>query len=314
MNKNVKSTNWLLTRNFREGEELDAEAWLRAAFVATKAKYLVGQLEQGLKEERRHIQAYVHFAQQKTLLGLKKYDAEMHCDIVKIDNGVRDYCMKELTRVAGPWEFGERPVRRNSKEDWDEVRELAKSGEFDRIPSGLYIQNLANLHKLNELSQPDGSDIGHLRGILIWGEAGVGKSLFAREYVCRDLSIYNKAHNKWWTGFKGQKKVIWDDLNLEEAKIFGNQFKLYMDRYAIRGEVKGATVPLDYEFFVITSQYSLEQLFQDQETYDAISRRCYVYHMSKHTSLEFPTQFSHLAMKQKLFSEKKPDLDKHLKD
>jgi len=28
--------------------------------------------------------------------------------------------MKEDTRVEGPWEFGNKPVRRNAKVDWDE--------------------------------------------------------------------------------------------------------------------------------------------------------------------------------------------------
>lgn len=310
----TKSRNWLVTRNFQDGENLDAEAWLRAFFNAVKAVYLVGQLEQGLEEGRLHIQAYVNFGNTKYLGGLRKADAVAHFTPVLRDNGAGDYCMKELTRVLGPWEFGTKPVRRNCKADWDEVRELAKKGDFEAIPSDVYIQHCSSLHKINELHQEALVDVGHLRGILIYGEAGVGKSLMARKYVCPDLEIYSKQHNKWWTGFKGQKKVIWDDLNPEEAKIFGNQMKLYMDRYAIRGEVKGATVPLDYDYFVITSQYSLEQLFTDPETYEAIKRRCYVYHMHTEKELGFKSQFSHEDMRRKLWGGEEPDLTGFLRD
>ena len=36
----------------------------------------------------------------------KKIDKRVHVETVKINNGADDYCMKEDTRVEGPWEFG----------------------------------------------------------------------------------------------------------------------------------------------------------------------------------------------------------------
>lgn len=41
---------------------------------------------------------------------IKKFDSRVHIEIVKINNGAHDYCLKEETRIEGPWEFGERPV------------------------------------------------------------------------------------------------------------------------------------------------------------------------------------------------------------
>lgn len=49
----------------------------------------------------------------------------MHAEPVRRDNGASDYCMKEDTRIDGPWEFGEKPMRRNNGHDWSEVRDLA---------------------------------------------------------------------------------------------------------------------------------------------------------------------------------------------
>lgn len=46
---------------------------------------------------------------------LKKYCSKSHFEMVKKDNGVQAYCMKEDTRLEGPWEFGVKPVKRNSK-------------------------------------------------------------------------------------------------------------------------------------------------------------------------------------------------------
>lgn len=49
--------------------------------------------------------------------------------------------MKEESRIDGPWEFGIKPVQRNSKEDWDEVKSKAKAGKLDEIPSEIYVKH-----------------------------------------------------------------------------------------------------------------------------------------------------------------------------
>jgi len=46
-----------------------------------------------------------------------------HLEPVKVDNGVADYCMKEETRFAGPWEYGKQPKNKCGKLDWDKVKQ-----------------------------------------------------------------------------------------------------------------------------------------------------------------------------------------------
>jgi len=49
---------------------------------------------------------------------LQKLAPRGHFEKVKVNNGADDYCLKEDTRVEGPWELGSKPVKRNSKVDW----------------------------------------------------------------------------------------------------------------------------------------------------------------------------------------------------
>lgn len=69
-----------------------------------------------------HLQFFCNFKKPVRPSHIKKVDNKLHIEAVKINNGADDYCMKEETRVDGPWTFGIRPIKRNSKADWDMVR------------------------------------------------------------------------------------------------------------------------------------------------------------------------------------------------
>jgi len=48
---------------------------------------------------------------------LKKHCKHAHFTIVKLNNGVEEYCNKEKGRLEGPFDFGIKPARRNLKGD-----------------------------------------------------------------------------------------------------------------------------------------------------------------------------------------------------
>jgi len=92
----------------------------------------------------------------------------------------------------------------------------------------------------------------------------------AREKYGHDL--YLKAQNKWWDGYMGQKYVLLDDFDKHGACL-AHHLKIWADRYSTYGEVKGSTIPLQIEKFIITSNYEPKQLFEDAEMLAAIERR-----------------------------------------
>lgn len=139
----------------------------------------------------------------------------MHIEIVKRNNGADGYCMKEETRIDGPWEYGKKPVRVNSKVDWSEVRQNAISGQLDKIPDNIFITHYGNLRKIEKdyMSVEDAPDV---RGVWIHGPAGIGKSRKARhDYP----DFYPKLCNKWWDGYQGQPNIIMDDLDPKRAEM-----------------------------------------------------------------------------------------------
>lgn len=87
----------------------------------------------------------MHFKTPVRAACIKKRDLRLHIEAVKINNGADDYCEKEDSRVDGPWRFGVKPVKRNSKADWADVKEKAKKGLLDEIPDDIYVKHYANL-------------------------------------------------------------------------------------------------------------------------------------------------------------------------
>lgn len=83
-------------------------------------RFIRGQVERGEKDGVLHFQYAMNFKNPVRLSALKKHCAHSHFEKIKVDNGAFDYCKKAETRVVGPWEFGEPPLKVNCKLDMKE--------------------------------------------------------------------------------------------------------------------------------------------------------------------------------------------------
>lgn len=115
-----------------------------------------------------------------------------------------------------------------------------------------------------------------IRGVWIWGKAGIGKTRAVRE---KHPDLYYKAQNKWWDGYDGQKVVLLDDFD-KKGECLSHYLKIWADRYACTGEIKNGNTQLSHDMFYITSNYEIEDIFGgDVELVRAIKRRFRVVHM-----------------------------------
>ena len=265
--------NYLCTRNFSNFNQFPlnfVKNYLKDVYEQTEAKYVVGQGERGEQNHILHIQFYVNFANPQRMSKIKTFDNAVHVERVLVNNGADTYCMKEQTRVEGPYEFGTKPFRRNSAYDWNEIWNSAISNDFESIPADIRIRNYNNLKNISK-DYMETYDCSHLRGIWIFGPSGSGKSRWVREH-CPPHELYPKPCNKWWDGYKGQKIVVMDDLGLDGITL-GNELKIWTDRYGCILENKGGALPAQYDWFIVTSQYTISQIFKDEETKRALQRR-----------------------------------------
>jgi hypothetical protein len=116
----------------------------------------------------------------------------------------------------------------------------------------------------------EAKDHTDVRGVWFYGAPGTGKSRKARE---ENPGLFLKQQNKWWDGYEGQKVVLIDDFDKGGACL-GHYLKIWADRYACTGEIKGGMIPLNFTKFIITSNYSPEEIWSDDKVLvEAITRR-----------------------------------------
>lgn len=125
------------------------QEYLETIHKELKAVYTVGQLEKG-EQGTPHIQFFMNFNPPIRAARIKKFDQSLHIEAVKVNNGADKYCMKEDTRLEGPFEFGVKPVERNSKHDWEEVKQHAIKGNLDKIPADIYVKHYQNLKHISK--------------------------------------------------------------------------------------------------------------------------------------------------------------------
>lgn len=272
--KQVKARFWCFTINNPTDQD-DPQGWEKPTAIRW-------QKEEG-EDDTPHYQGYCEFKQQQALTAVKKINGRAHWEPRK---GTQEeavaYVQKEDTRVEGPFEKGELSGGQGTRSDLDEVgKEIiagAKMKEISEAQPALYIQYARGMEKLAALHAPKYSHT-ECRGEWWYGEPGTGKSMTARtEYP----DAFIKAQNKWWCGYQFEDEVILDDLDKLGGQTLGHYLKIWGDSYHATGEIKGGTVNLNHKKLIITSNYTPEEMWPDDDVLcQAIKRRFPARHFKK---------------------------------
>lgn len=247
--------------------------------------YCKGQLEQGETTEYRHWQVVfntkkkVRPQQAKRLFGCETAHIEKTRSAAALE-----YVWKQETRVEGTqFELGKKPMKRNSPTDWDTVRENAKKGKLEDIPSDVYVRCYNQLKRI----ETDHREIGEdevKRVIVYYGDTGVGKSRLAhKEAREAEGGLYKKIPNtKWWCGYRSQENIIIDEF-FGDKTISLQNLLIWLDEYACTVETKGGSVPFAGKRIWITSNLHPSEWYPDarEEHKKALLRRLSIYKLTR---------------------------------
>lgn len=147
------------------------------------------------------------------------------------------------------------------------VKELLETG----VISINQLRNVQLAKTILTASEPYEHD--DVRGVWIYGPPRTGKSTRARtEYGGPVYTV--DIPTKWMDGYAGEPVILLDDFDDKWPTIWGFNLKRWADKFACIAEVKGGTVQLRHKHLIVTSNYSLEDMFRsDLILQSAIKRR-----------------------------------------
>lgn len=264
--------------------------------------YLVFQVEKASSTDKRHIQGYLELEQKGTgRVSVQKIqkliqDPTAHISCRKgTGQQAADYCKKEDTREAGPWELGEMAkIVQGTRTDIESMVLKIREGVDEEYlldnSCATYAKHFNFARSLMAKYAKPRTDKPLV--IVITGDSGIGKTHQAKELAQQFADLYstgyhvqgfNNSGNVWWTGYRDQAVVLLDEF--DDGRLPCGVFTTLCDQMSYQGEVKGGAVNITARVIIITSNTPLEHWYPKEqlEKKRAVWRRVDQLHVFKRT-------------------------------
>lgn len=244
-----------------------------------------------------HLQGYIYFKCAKTFETMQKMFAGAHVERAKgSPQHNRTYAAKgeqpklewEEFRTDGPnygrhadiYESGTLPSQ-GKRTDIDKCKDFIDSGasmrEIANEFPALIVRYSTGISKLRSLLRAPPEPIDGFDFHWYYGDTGTGKSLAART---ENPDAYIKNKNKWWCGYDHEDVVIIEEWT-PDYKMLADYLLQWCDHYPFQAEVKGSSMLIRPKRIVITSNYTIEDCFEDSKSLPPLLRRFKIKHFSK---------------------------------
>lgn len=204
----MRSRGWFFTWNNYE-TLLDPEEYA--------ADYCIYQEEVG-DEGTPHLQGYIYWASAKTLTAVKALMGDaVHLEVPRSDAHAMNYCMKDETRVGGPYEYGVRPQQGKRNDLMAVKRQIDEGGsrsDLYETSFGSMMRYERSILNYKRFKAPK-RDFQPLI-IVFHGATGLGKSRTAMtiaNYLGRVYVVPNpKGSGLYFDGYDGEEVLIFHEM------------------------------------------------------------------------------------------------------
>lgn len=237
-----------------------------------QAKYVAYSKEVAPTTGTPHLQGYISFKNAKTVVQARALLPG--CHVLVMIGSIRQndvYCSKEGQLI----EHGEKPMSNDNKGRaeqmrWQRARDFAKEGKLDEIDADIFVRCYSTLKRIasDYVVKPTPLDCSCY---WIYGPTGTGKSHVV-ETAFPSCYKKNMDDPKWFDGYQGEDVVYLEDVDKYQVK-WGGLLKRLADRWPLLVNVKGSMLYIRPKKVIVTSNYSIEEIWSDPATVDPLLRR-----------------------------------------
>ncbi len=209
----------------------------------------------------RHYQGFCCFKNRQYLGGAKRLFPRGHLELKSKNSTFAEcisYCKKD-----GDWkEWGVQPISNAQRmtDRWNLAYKLACEGKFEDIEKDILVRHYHAFKRIRQDHPDKPFNLAKPCGYWYLGPTGCGKSHTART---KFPDLYDKPLNKWWDGYRGESTVLLDDVGPKQAVWLGYFLKRWGDKYPFPAESKGTTHQIRPQRIIVTSQYTIAELYHD---------------------------------------------------
>lgn len=266
--QDASARHWCFTINHPTTQDEEQMQHL----IDSETEYFIAGKEVG-EEGTPHAQGYLVLKKKLRMTAMKKLLARAHLEVSRgTPKEASDYCKKDKDFR----EFGVLPAApyaaggAGTEQMWADAWDAAKCGDLEAVPARIRVQHYAALRRIHQDYQKRPPDLEECTGVWYHGPPKTGKSTAARALPG---TYYDKPANKWFDGYQAEDNVLIDDFDLTH-KALGHHLKRWADKFAFPAEQKGTTVQIRPKLIIVTSNYSIDEIFgEDPVLVAALKRR-----------------------------------------
>ena len=277
----VRSRAWCFTINNPSDGDLEQVKEL----IETQCDIGLAELEHvDIEDGTPHIQGYLRFPNARNREAVSRLLPRAHLE--KANGTWKDnwiYCSKEgkvFVEKGHSLEEAEKGQKIPFDVMYQDMKKMAPVEFEEKYPKEWYMRRDKVMSIMIDHAMENACTWGgnlHEKNYWIWGKPGIGKTRWATNQapILRQLK---KNFNKWWDGYNllNTQFVILDDYpSLPQGNALAQHLKIWGDRYPFTAECKGSHLLVEPGrfYFIITSNYPIEECFAQEEDQIAISRR-----------------------------------------
>ncbi|AXL65935.1 replication-associated protein [Giant house spider associated circular virus 3] len=256
--------SWCFTKNNYAISDCDS-------ILAIPCRYVIFGKEVAPTTGTPHLQGYISFESAKSRSAVAKLLPGCHLLVARgTASQNKVYCSKG----GQVFENGVLPADstvggRMETARWDNTWSLATSGRIEEIDSDIRLRYYTTIKKIGVDYMPPVKSLESVCGVWIYGASGAGKT---RAVLASFPEAYIKPRNVWWDGYQQEEVVLLDDVDKFDVAL-GGKLKHWADFPPFIGEIKGISRRIRPSKLIVTSQYKMEEIWNDAQTLDALGRR-----------------------------------------